>query len=43
MVNNKSTAKPQTNTDKPTNIEEPEIIEEITIEELSIDGICGVY
>ncbi len=23
--------------------EEPQILEEITIEELSIDGICGVY
>ena len=23
--------------------EEPQIIEEIAIEELSIDGICGVY
>ncbi|OGN95319.1 MAG: mycofactocin precursor [Chloroflexi bacterium RBG_13_51_18] len=28
----------QTKTD-----DEPQIIEEITIEELSIDGICGVY
>ena len=23
--------------------EEPEILEEIAIEELSIDGVCGVY
>jgi mycofactocin precursor len=23
--------------------EDPEILEEIVIEELSIDGICGVY
>jgi mycofactocin precursor len=23
--------------------EEPQIIEEIVIEELSIDGVCGVY
>ena len=23
--------------------EEPQIIEEIVVEELSIDGICGVY
>lgn len=23
--------------------EEPEILEEIAIEELAIDGICGVY
>lgn len=25
------------------NVENPEILEEIVIEELSIDGICGVY
>ena len=24
-------------------VEEPEIIEEIVVEELSIDGVCGVY
>ena len=24
-------------------LEEPEIIEEIVVEELSIDGVCGVY
>ena len=24
-------------------IQEPEILEEIVIEELSIDGVCGVY
>ncbi|HJX12731.1 MAG TPA: variant-type mycofactocin precursor [Dehalococcoidales bacterium] len=23
--------------------EEPEVIEEIAVEELSIDGVCGVY
>jgi mycofactocin precursor len=23
--------------------EEPQVIEEIAIEELSIDGVCGVY
>ena len=23
--------------------EEPEVLEEIVVEELSIDGICGVY
>ena len=23
--------------------EEPQVIEEIVIEELSIDGVCGVY
>ena len=26
-----------------TILEKPEILEEIVIEELSIDGICGVY
>ena len=26
-----------------SNEEEPHVIEEIIIEELSIDGICGVY
>ncbi len=24
-------------------VEEPEVLEEIVIEELSIDGVCGVY
>jgi mycofactocin precursor len=24
-------------------VEEPRIIEEIVVEELSIDGVCGVY
>jgi mycofactocin precursor len=24
-------------------LEEPQIIEEIVVEELSIDGVCGVY
>ena len=24
-------------------VEEPQIIEEIVVEELSIDGVCGVY
>ena len=23
--------------------EEPEVLEEIVVEELSIDGVCGVY
>ena len=26
-----------------TSEEEPQVIEEIVIEELSIDGVCGVY
>jgi mycofactocin precursor len=34
-------------TDTPGNqsqiIEEPQILEEIVVEELSIDGVCGVY
>ncbi len=24
-------------------VEEPQVIEEIVVEELSIDGVCGVY
>ena len=24
-------------------VEEPQVLEEIVIEELSIDGVCGVY
>jgi mycofactocin precursor len=31
-----------TTADKQT-AEEPQVIEEIVIEELSIDGVCGVY
>ena len=27
----------------PKDTEEPEVMEEIVIEELSIDGVCGVY
>lgn len=30
-------------TDETQTEEEPQIIEEIAVEELSIDGICGVY
>jgi mycofactocin precursor len=30
------------NEDK-TALEEPEVLEEIVVEELSIDGVCGVY
>jgi mycofactocin precursor len=29
--------------DRQTEPEEPQVVEEIVIEELSIDGICGVY
>jgi mycofactocin precursor len=35
-------APPDQNEDQ-TNQEEPQVLEEIVIEELSIDGICGVY
>ena len=28
---------------EPATDEEPQVIEEIVIEELSIDGVCGVY
>ena len=44
MIENFS--RPQTHPEAlatPVNVDEPEIIEEIVIEELSIDGICGVY
>ena len=29
--------------DKSETVEEPQILEEIVVEELSIDGVCGVY
>ncbi|MEJ2662374.1 MAG: variant-type mycofactocin precursor [Desulfobacteraceae bacterium] len=29
--------------DYPVNMEDPMVMEEIQIEELSVDGICGVY
>jgi mycofactocin precursor len=35
-------ASPEQNEDK-TSQEEPQVLEEIVVEELSIDGICGVY
>lgn len=31
------------NNESKSNQEEPQVLEEIAIEELSIDGICGVY
>jgi mycofactocin precursor len=31
------------NNEVKTSQEEPEVLEEIVIEELSIDGVCGVY
>lgn len=36
-------AAPQGQIKQQDNADEPEILEEIVIEELSIDGICGVY
>lgn len=35
--------KPIATRDEKKDAEEPEVIEEIVIEELSIDGVCGVY
>ena len=37
-----TTEESKVNTAEKTN-EEPEILDEIIIEELAIDGICGVY
>ena len=34
---------PETVKNEKQTVEEPEVIEEITVEELSIDGVCGVY
>jgi mycofactocin precursor len=33
----------ETQTAPETTAEEPEILDEICVEELAIDGICGVY
>ena len=32
-----------TKNESKTGQEEPQVIEEIIVEELSIDGVCGVY
>ena len=32
-----------TNNESPNTQEEPQVLEEIVIEELSIDGVCGAY
>jgi mycofactocin precursor len=37
-----STLTPTKNEAEPSE-EEPQVIEEIVVEELSIDGVCGVY
>jgi mycofactocin precursor len=34
---------PETLKNESQTVEEPEVIEEIVVEELSIDGVCGVY
>jgi mycofactocin precursor len=34
---------PATTKNESQTVEEPEVIEEIVVEELSIDGVCGVY
>ena len=34
---------PETVKSEKQTVEEPEVIEEIIVEELSIDGVCGVY
>jgi mycofactocin precursor len=34
---------PETVKNENKTVEEPEVIEEIVVEELSIDGVCGVY
>jgi mycofactocin precursor len=34
---------PETVENENQTVEEPEVIEEIIVEELSIDGVCGVY
>lgn len=38
-----SAVKTKTNDESQTGQEEPQVLEEIVIEELSIDGVCGVY
>jgi mycofactocin precursor len=34
---------PVITTNESQTVEEPQVIEEIVVEELSIDGVCGVY
>jgi mycofactocin precursor len=34
---------PVTTVNEKVAAEEPQVIEEIVVEELSIDGVCGVY
>ena len=43
MQREKESALIKTNNDVKTSQEEPEVLEEIVVEELSIDGVCGVY
>ena len=34
---------PETTKNERQTLDEPEVLEEIVVEELSIDGVCGVY
>ena len=43
MESEKRTLAPQGIDESDVLLDEPEILDEIAIEELSIDGICGVY
>ena len=38
-----SAVSPSAKKEGETSEEEPQVLEEIVIEELSIDGVCGVY
>ena len=42
MIEQEIAVTPAKNESEPSQ-EEPQVLEEIAIEELSIDGICGVY
>jgi mycofactocin precursor len=42
-IEQESTVAPPDQSDGKASQEEPQVLEEIIIEELSIDGICGVY
>lgn len=42
-IEQESAVAPSEQNEVKTSEEEPQVLEEIIIEELSIDGICGVY
>jgi mycofactocin precursor len=42
-IEKESKVKTPANKEHLTGEEEPEVLEKIVIEELSIDGVCGVY